>query len=334
MNMILNTMSAAAPAPTSAAPAPGQDAGVAQQPFANLLELELALPPLAPEPAADAAPNPAQPPRAARPAAEPADEYAPAAVPDAVLMAAMAMPLMPLPPAQLVQALQAAQPLQAGAARKEAPVAATPAIPLPIEAAAARQDPVPARPALHADTPAPDSGAGQASDQDQQMPAPVLAAGAPSTAPASAPAPDTLRLAGPPTAWRQSLQDALGERLHLQLGRNAEQAVIRLDPPQLGRIDIAIRHSAGALEVSISASNGEVLRQLQGVSENLRNDLAQRQYSDVAVTVAPAPKSQAAPFGEPQQQGRPRQERHAQEEQDIGGALAEAGHPGSVFTLS
>jgi flagellar hook-length control protein FliK len=155
-------------------------------------------------------------------------------------------------------------------------------------------------------------------------------------APAAAqPVADTVKLAGPPTAWRQSLQEALGERLNVQVGKNMEQAVIRLEPPQLGRIDIAIRHSNGTLEVNISASNGEVLRQLQTVSDNLRNDLAQRQYTDVAVSVTPTPKnSGAAPFGDPQQQqqqGRGRQP--GREQDEPGRALAEASHTGSAFSL-
>jgi flagellar hook-length control protein FliK len=147
------------------------------------------------------------------------------------------------------------------------------------------------------------------------------------------PAADTVTLAGPPTAWRQSLQEALGERLQLQVGNNVEQAVIRLEPPQLGQIDIAIRHSAGSLEVSISATNSEVLRQLQGVSDNLRNDLSQRQFSEVAVTVAPAPKNNAAPSSDPQQQGRGRQQGREQDEHQPGRGLAEAGNPASAFSL-
>ncbi|WP_323142831.1 flagellar hook-length control protein FliK [Massilia phyllosphaerae] len=155
-------------------------------------------------------------------------------------------------------------------------------------------------------------------------------------APAGAqPGADTVKLAGPPTAWRQSLQEALGDRLQVQVGKNVEQAVIRLEPPQLGRIDIAIRHSNGTLEVNISASNGEVLRQLQTVSDNLRNDLAQRQYTDVAVSVTPTPKnSGASPFGDPQQQqqqGRGRQP--GREQDEPGRALAEANHAGSAFSL-
>jgi flagellar hook-length control protein FliK len=101
----------------------------------------------------------------------------------------------------------------------------------------------------------------------------------------------------------------------------------------MGRIDIAIRHSAGSLEVNITATNSEVLRQLQTVSDNLRSDLSQRQFTEVAVTVAPAPKNNAAPFGDPQQ-GRGRQQGREQEDQQPGRALAEANDNPSGFSLA
>ena len=161
----------------------------------------------------------------------------------------------------------------------------------------------------------------------------VLASAAAAQPVAGAPLADTVKLAGPPTAWRQSLQEALGERLNVQVGKNMEQAVIRLEPPQLGRIDIAIRHSAGTLEVNISATNGEVLRQLQTVSDSLRSDLSQRQFTDVAVTVTPAPKNGAAPFGDPQQ-GRGRQQDRDQDDKQPGRGLAEASNNPSAFSLN
>lgn len=293
------------------------------------------------------------------------DAAAPA--PDNALLAAMAMPLMPLPAAQVAQALQAAQGGQAGArdAGADAPAAvavgqdgaraAQPqlaAAQAAVQAAAPATTPAPAqqatpqaaqqdgsaalRVAVHVDAgnaggaDAKDGGADHAGTQATTTP--VAGAAVAGSAPAQAAA-DTVKLSGPPTAWRQSLQEALGERLNVQVGKNIEQAVIRLEPPQLGRIDIAIRHSAGTLEVNISASNGEVLRQLQTVSDNLRSDLSQRQYTDVAVTVTPAPKNGAAPFGDPQQQGRGRQQGRDQDDTAPGRALAEASTNASAFTL-
>jgi flagellar hook-length control protein FliK len=72
----------------------------------------------------------------------------------------------------------------------------------------------------------------------------------------------------------------------VQLQRNNEQAVIRLEPPNMGSIEISIRHSAGALQVNLSANNSEVLRQLNTIGDSVRQDLSNRQFSDVAVTVS------------------------------------------------
>ncbi len=300
-----------------------------------------------------------------------ADDGAAAAQPpqDGALLAAMAMPLMPLTPVQVAQAVQAAQPsgAQSGddarstgataavaAAGADGRRAATPdpALALPQAAGSAstpapRQVQLDAMPAVRlAVHPQNDAGAANTGGQDAGSDRGSAGNAAPAATPdraalagaiASQPAPDaaatdTVKLAGPPTAWRQSLQEALGQRMNVQVGNGIEQAVIRLEPPQLGRIDIAIRHNAGALEVNISASNGEVLRQLQTVSDNLRSDLSQRQFTEVAVTVVPAPKNGAAPFGDPQQ-GRGRQQDREQEDKQPGRALAEAGNNASAFSL-
>ncbi|MEW7850119.1 flagellar hook-length control protein FliK [Massilia aurea] len=150
---------------------------------------------------------------------------------------------------------------------------------------------------------------------------------------ASARGADSIVLAGPPAAWRQNLHEALGERLQLQLGRNIEQATIRLEPPMLGRIEIAIRHNGGNLEVHIAASNTEVLRQLNTVSDTLRNDLAGRQYSSVSVNVTEVPRaqagSQAFSHGGADGQGRPRQEQS--QDRTPGQALRDADDAGSPF---
>lgn len=90
---------------------------------------------------------------------------------------------------------------------------------------------------------------------------------------------------GAATQWREPLRQALGERLHVEIGRGGERAVIRLDPPMMGRVEIVIRHEGGSLQVQLTATHGEVLRQLQGIGETLRQDLAQRHPGDVSVAV-------------------------------------------------
>ncbi|MGK5049296.1 flagellar hook-length control protein FliK [Janthinobacterium sp. GB4P2] len=140
---------------------------------------------------------------------------------------------------------------------------------------------------------------------------------------AATPGADTIKLNGPAQQWQEPLREALGERLQTQIGRNSEHATIRLDPPLLGRIEISIRHTAGALQVNVTASNSEVLRQLQGIGENMRSDLAQRQYTDVAVSISATPRSPAAQaFAEGDARGQ-RQPGRQQDDAEPGRALSD-----------
>ncbi len=134
-----------------------------------------------------------------------------------------------------------------------------------------------------------------------------------------------VRLTGASSQWQQPLRQALGEQLQVHVERGSEQAVIRLSPPMLGRIEISIRHEAGALQVHMSATNHEVLRQLQGIGDALRQDLSQRQYNEVAVAVAPHARHSEG-------EGRQRQGSEPRE-QAPGRALADADQPGSAFAL-
>jgi flagellar hook-length control protein FliK len=342
------------------APAPDGGQPVAAQPargFAQWLGLDQLTAPIADR--AVAAPAVAVPDGAlAETEAEiPADEQQAA---DTPLLGAMAMSMPLMPVAQVMLAAVVAA-LPGVPAAKESQPAADTAISLPGGSAEPRRAELAALPAAapvlplaHAAVEAAPAAAPKAppatlaadtlasnGDAAQDQAAPAVERGVSNSFGVAAPTPgaaqrtaDTVTLAGPPTAWRQTLQEALGERLQLQVGKNAEQAVIRLEPPMLGRVEIAIRHSAGSLEVHISATHGEVLRQLQTVSEGLRNDLAQRQFTDVAVNVAQAPRgANGAPMfagGE----GRGRQQDGRQQEQNPGEALAEANTGSSPFSLN
>jgi len=253
-------------------------------------------------------------------------------------------------PASASGAAPAAAPAAAAAAAARAPVDAL-ALPVatvaPAATAAVRADvaatvqaPTAATTKSAAAAPLADASGADSAAIDA---APTGAAVAVAATPASTTrAGDTLALAGPPTAWRQTLQEALGERLQMQAGRGVEQATIRLEPPMLGRIDIAIRHSGGNLEVHIAASNSEVMRQLSGVSDALRNDLAGRQFSSVSLSVSETPRAQAgAQTGTgPGQNGQPgadaqnRGRQPGQEQRTPGLALNDAGDAGSLFSMN
>jgi flagellar hook-length control protein FliK len=90
---------------------------------------------------------------------------------------------------------------------------------------------------------------------------------------------------GASQGWNGQLMDALGERIDVQMKHGIDNAVIRLDPPMLGSVQIDIRHENGALQVHLVATHEEVTRQLQTISNALQSELAQKQYTDVVVVV-------------------------------------------------
>lgn len=216
----------------------------------------------------------------------------------------------------------------APAAAVGAPAAATlpvVAAPMPAAAAAALPDAQPSAPAAAvADTArAPAAVAAPARSSDA-APAPevadlsTLAAQAPAAARSPQPGTDTspaLKLPAARDAWNQPLVQALGDRLRLQLGQGVEQATIRLDPPELGSIEIVVRREAGVVHVQLSASHPDVQRQLQQLGEPLRQELAQRQGAEASVEVARHGADA---------DGRGAREQ-AQREAEVGRALAEAG---------
>ncbi len=123
---------------------------------------------------------------------------------------------------------------------------------------------------------------------------------------------DALQLSGSPEQWQQPLRAALGDRLQLQLARNDERAVIRLEPPNMGSVEISVRHSGGALQVNIAASHNEVLRQLNAIGDAVRQDLSQRQLGEVAVTVSSSNARSLADGGQQQRQQDAQQQREQQ----------------------
>lgn len=102
----------------------------------------------------------------------------------------------------------------------------------------------------------------------------------------------TLTLEGGEKRWAQQLQSALGERLQLQVKNQIQHATIRLDPPDMGKIDISMQIENGRLQVHINASQGEVYRALQQVSNDLRQSLTEQNVLQVNVQVSSQPGQQ------------------------------------------
>lgn len=123
------------------------------------------------------------------------------------------------------------------------------------------------------------------------------------------------RLQGPDAKWGEQMLHALREHVEVQLQQRQQSATIRLDPPELGSLEIHLSHDAGRLTVQLSAANADVARLLQQTSDRLRQELVAQHFVQVNV--------QVGADGQSGRQGQPRQSEHGED------VLASAAAPGS-----
>lgn len=95
-----------------------------------------------------------------------------------------------------------------------------------------------------------------------------------------------LKLQAPEAKWGEQMLAALKDNVELQLQQKVQSATIRLDPPELGSMEILLSHESGRLSVQISASNGDVARLLNNTSERLRQELVGQNFLQVNVQVS------------------------------------------------
>lgn len=112
--------------------------------------------------------------------------------------------------------------------------------------------------------------------------------GTPLAVPAShAPALEqSLKLQGPEAKWGEQMLHSLRESVDLQVQQRMQSATIRLDPPELGSMEILLKHEAGHLTVHINAAQVDVAKLLQQVSERLRQELIEQDFTQVSVEVS------------------------------------------------
>lgn len=94
-----------------------------------------------------------------------------------------------------------------------------------------------------------------------------------------------LQLQGPEAKWGEQMLHALRDSVELQLKQNKQQAIIRLDPAELGSLEIRLNQEGGRLQVQITAAQGDVTRLLQQTSDRLRQDLVGQHFVQVDVQV-------------------------------------------------
>lgn len=116
---------------------------------------------------------------------------------------------------------------------------------------------------------------------------------------ASSRVPDAgFKFEGPEAKWGEQMLHALRNQVELQLQQRSQSATIRLDPPELGSMEIFLTHESGRLTVQISAAQTDVAKMLHQSSERLRQELTQQNFIQVNVQVGSGSDSQR------EQQGR------------------------------
>jgi flagellar hook-length control protein FliK len=76
--------------------------------------------------------------------------------------------------------------------------------------------------------------------------------------------------------WGKELAGVLGDRLNMQINQNVKEATIRLDPPEMGRLDLSVRMDGDKISVTIGSNNPQIREMLSQHMERLRLDLAQQ----------------------------------------------------------
>ena len=118
----------------------------------------------------------------------------------------------------------------------------------------------------------------------------------------------TLKLQGPETKWGEQLLQALRDNVEVQMQQRVQNTTIRLDPPELGKMEITLTHEQGRLNVQISAQHSDVVRLLQQTSDRLRHELVAQNFTQVDVEIS---------GGQPGQQHSQRGQGHIFNEQSV-----------------
>ncbi len=86
-------------------------------------------------------------------------------------------------------------------------------------------------------------------------------------------------------SWSRQLCNVLQDRIEMQVNQHIKQAKIRLDPPDLGRLDLTVRFDGDRLSVVVQSGNASVREALQDSLADLRGGLADQFGAGVDVNV-------------------------------------------------
>ncbi|MBY8135763.1 flagellar hook-length control protein FliK [Vibrio fluvialis] len=126
----------------------------------------------------------------------------------------------------------------------------------------------------------PASGAASNGQAQTQVNAPSVA-----TTVVNAPEWASVRIDTQAGKWGEQMLQVLHDRVTLQAQQNLQEAKIRLDPPDLGKLDLVVRVEGDRLSVQINANAAATREALMQVSDRLRAELQSQNFVHVDVNV-------------------------------------------------
>ncbi len=92
--------------------------------------------------------------------------------------------------------------------------------------------------------------------------------------------------------WGEQMMQVLHDRVTLQAQQSMQEAKIRLDPPELGKLNLIVRVEGDTLNVQINANAASTREALMQVSDRLRTELQNQNFLNVNVNVGSDDSSQ------------------------------------------
>ncbi|QIA64524.1 hypothetical protein GT360_13945 [Vibrio astriarenae] len=103
-------------------------------------------------------------------------------------------------------------------------------------------------------------------------------------------------------AWGQQMLSVLKDRVQMQMNQDVSQARIRLDPPHLGTLELAVRVDNNKVHVQLFASDPTLREAISQQAERLRFDLESKQLAGASVNVDVSDQPQEEHSEDPQYQ--------------------------------
>ncbi|SDK20368.1 hook-length control protein FliK [Ferrimonas sediminum] len=97
--------------------------------------------------------------------------------------------------------------------------------------------------------------------------------------------PMTVPKAGDQASLAREMLAPLGDQIRFNLEQGIKRAEVRLDPPDLGRIELTIRQEGDRISVQLQAANPQVREALANGAERLRQEMMQQFDGQVDVDV-------------------------------------------------